>query len=175
LVYRSGVFVYQGFGTFVPPYALSLFLLDKLVCREIARKNVLGGISKELKGVSKKVWPPFLIHIGTYSLLDFSHAKVEATTLKEMKLVDIEFKKHDHNKVVTNYMASYGLKRYKHEDSPHDEIFRGVRSYSKVLTWVQALLPGDMVDFYKFQEHRRSCLPKFLQGKNSQPLGTQKE
>jgi hypothetical protein len=39
------------FSTFVPPYAMSLFLLDKLVCREIARQTVLGGISKDLKGV----------------------------------------------------------------------------------------------------------------------------
>jgi hypothetical protein len=84
---------------------------------------VLGGISKELKGVSKKVWPPFPIRIGAYSLLDFGHAKAEATTLEEMKLVDIEFKKHDPSKVVSNHLASCGLKRYEHEDSPHDEIF----------------------------------------------------
>jgi hypothetical protein len=59
------------FGTSVPPYVMPLFLPEKLVCHEIARKTVLGGISKEVKGVSKKVWPPFPIHIGTYSLLDF--------------------------------------------------------------------------------------------------------
>jgi hypothetical protein len=161
------------FGTSVPPYALPLFLPNKLVCREIAKQTVLSGISKELKGVSKKVWPPFPIHIGTYSLLDFGHAKAKATTLEEMKLVDIDFKKHDPNKVVSNHMASCGLKRYEHEDSPHDEIFRGVRSYSEVLRRVRALLPGDMVDFYTFQEHMRSCLPKVLQGRNSQPLSTQ--
>jgi hypothetical protein len=161
------------FGTSLPPYALPLFLPDKLVCREITKKTVLGGISKELKGVSKKVWPPLPIHIGTYYLLYFDHAKVEATTLEEMKLVDIEFKKHDPNKVVSNDMASCGLKRYEHEDSPHDEIFQGARSYSEVLSQVQALLHGDMVNFYKFQEHRRSCLPKVLQDRNSQPLGTQ--
>jgi hypothetical protein len=150
------------FGTSVPPYALPLFLPDKLVCCEIFWKTVLGGISKELKGVSKKVWSPISIHIGTYSLLYFGHAKAEATTLEEMKLVDIEFKKHDPNKVVSNHMARCGLKRYEHEDSPHDEIFRGARSYSEVLSWVQALLPVDMVDFYKFQENRRSCLSKVL-------------
>jgi hypothetical protein len=43
------------FGTSIPPYALPLFLPDKLVCREITRKTMLGGISKDLKGVSKKV------------------------------------------------------------------------------------------------------------------------
>jgi hypothetical protein len=39
------------FGTSIPPYALPLFLPDKLVCREITRQTMLGGISKELKGV----------------------------------------------------------------------------------------------------------------------------
>jgi hypothetical protein len=122
------------FGTYIPPYALPLFFPDKLLCREITRQTVLDGISKELKGVSKKVWPPFPIHIGAYSLLDFVHAKSEAMDLEEMKLVDIEFKKHDPSRVVSNHLASCGLKRYEHEDSPHDEIFWGARSFSEVLS-----------------------------------------
>ena len=118
------------FGWSVPPYALLLFLLDKLVCWDFARKTVLGRIRKELKGVQKKVWLSFPIQIGTYSLLDFSHAKEKVVALEEMKLVDIEFKKHDPNKFVVNHMESCGLKIYKHKDSPHDKIFRGARSYS---------------------------------------------
>jgi hypothetical protein len=66
------------FSTSVPLYALLLFLPDKLLCREIVRQSVLGGIRKDLKGVSKKVWLPFPIRIGAYSLLDFGHAKAEA-------------------------------------------------------------------------------------------------
>jgi hypothetical protein len=138
------------FDTSVTPYALPLFFPDKLLCREIARQTVLDGISKYLKGVSKKVWPPFLIHIGTYSLLDFFHSKAKAMVLEEMKLVDIEFKKHNPSKVVRNHLASYGLKRYEHDDSPHDEIFQGARSYLEVLSQIQALPPRDKVDFFKF-------------------------
>jgi hypothetical protein len=69
-----------------------------------------------------------------------------------MELVDIEFKKHDPNKVVSNHLVSCSLKRYEHEDSPHDEIFRGARSYFEVLSLIQALPPEDMADFFKFQE-----------------------
>jgi hypothetical protein len=43
------------FGAFVPPHALPLFIPDKLACCEVARQTVIGGISKELKGYSKKV------------------------------------------------------------------------------------------------------------------------
>jgi hypothetical protein len=99
-----------------------------------------------------------------YSLLDFGHAKAKAMALEEMKLVDIEFKKHDPSKVVSNHLASHGLKRYEHEDSPHDEIFWGAKSFSKVLIQIQDLQPKDMAEFLKFQELRRSCLPYILQG-----------
>jgi hypothetical protein len=143
------------------------------VCREIFRKTVLGGIRKELKGVHKKVCPPFPIHIGTYSLLDFGHAKEEAATLTEMRLVGIKFKKHDPHKIVGNHLASCGLKRYEHEIAPHDEVFRGLKTYLEVLNWVRALQSGDMFNFYKFQEHQRSGIPEFLQGTVSKPLGSQ--
>jgi hypothetical protein len=167
MVCRSRVFV------FIPPYALPLFVPDKLVCREIARKIVLGGISKELNGFLKKVWPPFPIHFNTYSLLDFGHAKAEATTLEEFKLVSIEFKKHDPHKVMSNHLANCGLKRYEHEHSPQDNIFQGTRSYAEVLSRIQALSPGDMANFFKFQEHRQRCLPPVLQGKNPQTTNIQ--
>jgi hypothetical protein len=134
---------------------------------------VLDGISKELKGVQKKVWPPFPIHIGTYYLLDFSHAKSEAITPSETKLVGIEFKKHDPHKIVGNHMASYGMKRYEHKVSPHEKVFRGVKTYSDVLNQVRSLQSGDKFNFYKFQENQRSGLPKFLQGKVPKPLGSQ--
>ena len=85
--------------------------------------TMLGGISKDLKVVQKKVWTSFPMHIGTFSLLDFGHSKVEAMALEEIKLVSIEFKNHDPQKVVGNHMANCNLKRYGHEDSPQDDIF----------------------------------------------------
>ena len=111
------------FGCLVPPHAFLKFLLDRMVCREVAHQTVLGEISKELKVVEKKVWLAFPIHIGMFSLFSFIHSKVEATALEEIKLVNIEFRKHDPQKTANNHMALYNLKRYEHEDSPQDEIF----------------------------------------------------
>jgi hypothetical protein len=45
--------------------------------------------------MQKKVWPYFPLPIGAFALLDFGHSRVEATTLEEIKLVNIKFKKHD--------------------------------------------------------------------------------
>jgi hypothetical protein len=154
------------FGASILPHALPLFIPDRLSCREIAKQNVIGCISKELKAFSKKVWPHFPIHLNTYSLLYFRHAKVEATALEDIKLVHIEFKKHDPHKVVSIHLASCGLERFEHKNSPHDDIFQGARSYAKVLARIQALSPEERDDVFKFQEHRHSCLPPLLRGEN---------
>jgi hypothetical protein len=161
------------FGASVPPHALPLFIPDRLACREITRKTVIGGVSKELKGSLKKVWPPFPIHLNTYSLLDFGHAKAEATTLEDINLVHIEFKKHDPQRVVSNHLVGCGLKRFEHKNSPHDDIFQGARSYAEVLARIQALSPEERVDVFKFQEHRRSYLPPMLRGENPTTIEVQ--
>jgi hypothetical protein len=67
--------------------------------------------------------------------------------LEEMKLVDIEFKKHDPSKVVSNHLVSCSLKRCEHEDSPHDEIFQGMRSFSEVLIRFKPCHPEIWLNF----------------------------
>jgi hypothetical protein len=154
------------FGAFVPLHAFPLFIPDKMAYREVSRQTVIGGISKELKGYSKKVWPPFPVHLNSYSLLDFGHAKDEAAALEDLKLVLIEFKKNDPQRVVSIHLASCGLKRFEHENSPSDDIFRGARSYAEILAWIQTLALEERDDVMKFQEHRRSCLPAVLRGEH---------
>ena len=65
-----------------------------------------------------------------------------------------------------NHLASCGLKRFEHENSPSDDIFQGTRSYAKVLAWIQALAPEERANVLKFQEHRQICLPLVLRGEN---------
>jgi hypothetical protein len=102
----------------------------------------------------------------SYSLLDFGHAKAETKALEDLKLVHVEFKKHDPHRIVSNHLANCGLKRFEHENSPLGDIFRGTRSYAEVLARIQALAPEERADVLKFQEHQRSCLPPVLQGEN---------
>jgi hypothetical protein len=125
---------------------------------------VSGGITKELKATQKRVWPTFPIQVGVFSLSDFGHAKVEASALEDIKLVDIEYKRHDPHRVVENHLAQFNMKKYIHEDSPYDEIFRGVRSYDEVKIRFQNLPQDQQSGFLSFQKHRRNSLPKVLQG-----------
>jgi hypothetical protein len=102
------------FGCSAPPHALPRFLPDHLVCREVAYQIVTGGINKELKVAQKKVCPTFPLQVGMFSLLDFGHSKVEVVALEDVKLVDIEFKRNDPQKISENHLAQYNLKRYVH-------------------------------------------------------------
>jgi hypothetical protein len=129
-------------GCSVPPHSLPQFLTDRLVCREVAYQKVVGGINREMKGAQKKVWLTFPIQIGMFILLDFGHSKFEAVSLDDVKLVDIEFKKHDPHKTMENHMDQFNMKQYMHENSPYDEKFRGVRSYKEVQDRFQTL-PSD--------------------------------
>jgi hypothetical protein len=67
---------------------------------------------------------------------------------------------------VSNHLASCGLKRFEHENSPSDEIFQGARSYAEILARMQTLAPEERDDVLKFQEHRCSCVPAVLRGES---------
>jgi hypothetical protein len=58
------------------------FLLDRLVCHKVVQQTIINRISKELKAMHKKVWPYFPFPIGSFSLLDFGHSKVEVAALE---------------------------------------------------------------------------------------------
>jgi hypothetical protein len=58
-----------------------------------------------------------------FSLFDFIHLKVEVAALEEIKLVNIEFKICDPQKIVGNHIAFCNMRIYEHEESPQDEIF----------------------------------------------------
>jgi len=102
------------------------------VCRDVAYQGITRGINKELKATHKKIWPTFPIQVGMFSLLDFGHSKVEAATLEDVKLVEIEFKRHDPHNIVEKNVYQFNMKQYMHDNSPHDEILRRVKSYEEV-------------------------------------------
>jgi hypothetical protein len=155
------------FGCAIPPHALPKILPDRLICREIAYQLVNGGIGIELKAQQKKSWPYFPVYLGKFTLLNFVHSKVEAESLGEIKLVDIEHRKHDPYQIINKHVAQCGLKAYEHEDSFYDDIFKNVESYDEVQSRVQTLSPDAQVGFASFQRNRRQCLPKILQGEVS--------
>jgi hypothetical protein len=101
------------------------------VCREVAYQIVTGGIDTELKASQKKFWPLFPVQIGKCSLLNFGHSKVEAAALDDIKLVDLELRKHDPYQVVGNHLTHCNMKMYEHEVSPCDDMFKGARPMKK--------------------------------------------
>jgi hypothetical protein len=163
------------YGCSIPPHALPKFLPDRLVCREVAHQIAKGGVGLELKSLQKKAWPSFLVHIGKFPLSNLGHSKVEAESLEEVKLVNIENIKYDPYQIISRHYIHCNLKAYEHELSIYDDIFKDVKSYAEVLNRVQAFPPDSQAGFASFQIHRRSCLSKILQGEISTPSPEQEE
>jgi hypothetical protein len=157
------------YGCSIPSHALPKFLPDRLVLREVAHQIVKGGIGIELKVAQKKSWPFFPVYVGKFSLLNLGHSKVEVEALEEIKLVDIEHRKHDPYQLVRRHLMHCNMKSYEHEKSIYDDIFKEVKTYEEVLNRVRALSPGFQTGFMSFQSHRRSCFPKILQGESMTP------
>jgi hypothetical protein len=139
------------------------------VCREVAYQIITGGIGTELKAVQKKFWLVFPVQIGKCSLLNFGHSKVEDVAPEDIKLVDLELRKHYPYQIVGNHRAHCNMKMYEHEDSPCEYMFKGARTYEDILDRVQALSPDLQTSFLTFQKRRRSVLSKILQGESTTP------
>jgi hypothetical protein len=154
----------------ISPHALLKFLPNRLVCREVAHQIITGKFGIELKTSQKNFWPVFPVQIGRFSLLNLGHSKVEAAALEEVKLVNLKHRKHDPYQMVGNHMALCGMKAFEHEESPHDDIFKGVKTYKEVLDRAQTLSSNLETKLLTFQRHRRSNFPKVLQGEATTSL-----
>jgi hypothetical protein len=104
----------------------------------------------------------FPVQIGNFFLLNLGHSKVEVVALDEVKLLDIEHRKHDPYQIVGNHMAHCGMKAYEHEESPRNDIFKGSKTYEELLDMVHTLPYDFQTIFITFQRHRRSGFPKVL-------------
>ena len=71
------------------PHVLPLHIPDKLLPMEIAYQIVEKGMTRNLKDSKKKVWPPFPLRYGTYTLHDFKHAEKEVEKTKDLNLAVI--------------------------------------------------------------------------------------
>jgi hypothetical protein len=72
------------------------------------------------------------------------------TALEEVKLVNLEHKKHDTYQLVGKHMAHCIMKAYEHEKSPCDDFFKGTKTYEEVLERAQTLSPDLQASFQTF-------------------------
>jgi len=102
------------------------------------------------------------MHIGPYTLFVVIHAKIDAMTLEDINLSYIEFKKHDPLNILEEHCLQISVKKYVHEESPYDNIFRRAKSYQEVLHRIQSLPKQTHDGFLNFLRARRTCLPPIL-------------
>ena len=65
------------YGSIDEPHVLPLYVLDKLLAREIAYQTVGHGLTKSLREEKKDSWPTFPIHYVVYAVDIFKHDGLE--------------------------------------------------------------------------------------------------
>ena len=66
---------------------------------------------------------------------------MEAEALEEIKMVNIEYKRHEPYQLVNKHLILCNMKSYEHEEYVYDNIFKEVKAYEEVLNRVRALSP----------------------------------
>ena len=111
------------FGSITDPHVLPLYIVDKLLAKEVAYQIMEKGMSRNLKDSKKQLWPPFPLRCGTYSLHDFKHAEKEADKTKDLSLAVIPKRQYGPNKVAFNFTTQIKVNKFLHEKDEFDDFF----------------------------------------------------
>jgi len=134
------------------PHVLPLHIPDKLLPMEIAYQIVEKGMTRNLKDSKKKVWPPFPLRYGTYTLHDFKHAEKEVEKTKDLNLAVIPKRQYDPNKVAYNFTIHVKISKFIHEEDEFDDFFASTELFSQVTHLERFKLGATKMD--KFMEYR---------------------
>jgi len=97
------IFTYiRLFGSLANPHVLPLYILDKLLARELTHQITVEGMSRTLRDSKKHTWPTFPLRCGAFTLHDFKHAEKEAEKIKLLKLATIPKRQYNPRKVAYN-------------------------------------------------------------------------
>ena len=94
------------FGNTTNPHVLPLYILDKLLARELAYQITLEGTSRNLKESKKHMWPSFPLRCGAFTLHDFKHVEKEVEKIKMLNLAIILKRQYDPKLVAYNITSS---------------------------------------------------------------------
>lgn len=111
-------FIYvRVFGSIASPHVLPLYVLDKLLAREISYQTCgVGGISKELKDKKKAIWPQFLVACGAFSLFDLGNAFKGVDNMLSLRLFKFPGRQFDPYDVIKNFTTAVKIKVFTKED-----------------------------------------------------------
>lgn len=89
-----------------------------------------------------------------------------------MNLSTIPLKLHDPHRVIEKVITNVGTKKYLHEDSMYDDIFKGASSYQEVSRRVKEKSPSYYSNFIVLRDNRGFSLPSSLQQTTGEPIMT---
>ena len=149
------------FGSYVSPHVLPLYVLDKLVAREITYQTCgQGGMTKDLKDKKKGIWPQFPIKCGTFSLFDIGHAFREIENVTCLRLFKFSRRLFDQNDIVKNFTNAIKVREFVAEQDLFDDMFQARNSFKEVLNSAkEQLSPKYFQEFKLYRERRLIPIP----------------
>jgi len=111
------------FSSLANPHVLPLYILDKLLARELAYQITIEGMSRTLRDSKKHMWLTFPLRCGAFTLHHFKHAEEEAEKIKLLKLATIPKRQYDPKSIAYNVTAQAKIARFDLEEDSYDDLF----------------------------------------------------
>lgn len=158
--FREDKFTYiRVFGGATRPHVLPLYILDKLLTRELAYQITTARTSKTLRTSKKHLWPVFPLRCGVYTILDWKHVEKEAVKISMLNLATIYNRKFNPRKVAYNVLKQAKLTKFDHEKDDFDNLFSSAESLSQVKTLARMRYNDGLVEFNRLREQRLQTPP----------------
>lgn len=118
------------FSSLAQPHVFPLYVLDKILAREIAYQTVGNGLSKVMRERKKTMWHAFSFHCGVYSLYNFKHATKEMEEIQLMKFPTIPNGRYDPVDTAKNITTQAKIRQFTNEPNKFDDFFESTSNYA---------------------------------------------
>lgn len=164
---REELFTYiRVFGSLAHPRVFPLFVIDKLLAKEVAYQTVGKGLTKFLKDAKKFTWPCFPISCVTYTLENFKNSSIEIDQIRAFNFPTILNRPYDPHGVGEDDTTQDKLKPFLNEPDKLDDLFGMVLEYYMVEKLAAYHLSLDeLIRFNQYHQQRIAHFHKSLLNK----------
>jgi len=149
------------FGSQDFPHVLSMYVLDKLLAREVAYKTVGNVITKSLGEMKKSLRPNFSLQCMSFTLLNYGHAYKEYQNMYSLKLPILLARNFDPHYIANKFTLSVKIRSVTHAIDEFENLMESVKDFKQILNAAKTnFYPEKFKSFQEFRGKRLEYLPQ---------------